>query len=63
MKAISEEEYLEASESNQGFCVNCQQFTHDFAEPDARRYKCPECGQKQVYGAEEALLRQLITIE
>jgi len=25
-------------------------------EPDARKYKCESCGEKEVYGAQEAIL-------
>jgi len=60
-KCISEEEYIEAAESNLGFCTNCQEFTHDSCEPDAHKYTCPECEENTVYGAEEALLLNLIT--
>jgi methionyl-tRNA synthetase len=61
-KVITEQEYLEAVESNQGFCTACQEFTNDFAEPDARGYKCDVCEKKTVYGAEEALLMGLVTL-
>jgi len=49
----------EAIESYQGWCTNCQAFTHDSAEPDAREYECPDCGQRTVFGAEEALIMGL----
>lgn len=55
------EEIEEAIESNQGWCRNCQAFTHDSAEPDARGYECPDCGKKSVFGAEEALIMGTLT--
>lgn len=58
---ITEEAYLEAYESNQGWCTFCCEFTRDFCEPDAERYECPQCGKKRCYGAEQALLLQLVT--
>lgn len=61
--SISEDDYLEACDSNSGWCTTCQEFTGDFAEPDARKYLCEQCQQRTVYGAEEALLQQFITIE
>lgn len=61
--AISEDEYLEACDSNSGWCTECEEFTGDFAEPDAREYECPACGEKTVFGAEQALLEDKITIE
>lgn len=58
---MTEKEYIEATESNQGYCLICREFTTDFAEPDARNYECPICGNDSVFGAEEALMIGLIT--
>lgn len=41
---------------NPGFCVACGN-EQEGCEPDARRYECEACGEKQVYGAEELLMR------
>lgn len=60
---ITEDEYLEAQETNQGWCTKCQEFTSDFAEPDAREYECPQCGEETVFGADQALIEMLFTIE
>lgn len=60
---ISESRYLEADDSNEGWCTECQDFTHDSCEPDARQHECPICEQPTVFGAAEALLQGLITIE
>jgi Zn finger protein HypA/HybF involved in hydrogenase expression len=54
------EEFEEARESNQGYCLTCKAWTHDYAEPDARKYKCEECGKNTVYGAEEVLMMGLV---
>lgn len=40
---------------NPGFCVACGEEA-DGCEPDARKYKCEHCGERQVYGAEELLM-------
>lgn len=40
--------------SNLGYCVACG-YEHDEVEPDARNYECEDCGEFQVYGAEELL--------
>ena len=40
---------------NPGFCVACGAET-DGCEPDARNYKCEECGKRQVFGAEEIMI-------
>lgn len=53
---ITEPDLLERMEGNDGFCTDCNEFTTDGVEPDARRYTCPECGNPSVYGTEEALL-------
>ena len=52
------ERVIEALESadNLGFCLACGAEAYG-VEPDARRYTCEECGEAQVYGAEELLFR------
>lgn len=57
-KAITHERLVDACErqmfglDNPGFCVACGN-EQDGCEPDARRYKCEACGERQVYGAQE----------
>jgi hypothetical protein len=58
---VSEDEYAMASEDNQGFCLNCREFTRDCTEPDAENYDCPKCRGRRVFGAEQALIRGDIT--
>lgn len=41
-----------------GFCLACG-LEHNGIEPDARKYKCEECGERRVYGAEELALMML----
>ena len=53
------EEYEEAATSNAGYCVVCGAW-RDCCEPDARRYKCDECGAEACYGADELLLMGLV---
>lgn len=61
MNKIDMDRVIEAVEesmtgiSNPGFCLACGAET-DGCEPDARGYKCPECGEHKVYGAEEILI-------
>lgn len=38
-----------------GFCRNCGA-EKDCCEPDARNYECEECGENEVFGAEEFLI-------
>jgi len=40
---------------NPGFCLACGA-ERDGCEPDAREYPCDECGENEVFGAEECLL-------
>jgi len=51
------EQIIEAVEAddNIGFCRKCGA-EHCCIEPDARKYKCEECGELAVYGAEELLI-------
>ena len=37
-----------------GFCVHCGADA-DGCVPDARNYKCEQCGERQVFGAEELM--------
>ena len=60
MARISEDEYTEACENDLGFCFVCQSFTRGETEPDAEEYDCPECDQNTVFGAEQALLKNLV---
>ncbi len=53
---LSTAEYLAASENYEGFCTVCREITNSGVEPDARRYECESCGERAVYGIEEALL-------
>lgn len=41
---------------NPGFCTTCGAEA-DGCEPDAREYRCDNCGQYTVYGAEELLMQ------
>ncbi|MDP3768028.1 MAG: hypothetical protein Q8S13_08430 [Dehalococcoidia bacterium] len=61
MTTITEADYRDAADSYLGWCRTCQEFTTDSCEPDARRYECPECGERTVYGAEEALMMGCFT--
>lgn len=56
-------ELLAAVREMMGWCTECQEFTTGCCEPDARRYKCEKCGQRKVYGAEEASLMELFEVE
>lgn len=61
-ESITSERIVDACERRQaslddpGFCVACGQDAEG-CEPDARRYECESCGERQVYGAEELLIR------
>jgi hypothetical protein len=55
-------EFEEVCDAYQGFCTNCRRTTTHGVEPDAREYECESCGERTVYGAEEALFMGLIEI-
>ena len=44
-----------------GLCVQCGEW-HESLEPDARECECDACGKHSVYGAEEAVIQQLVNI-
>lgn len=54
---IDIETIMEAAkrDDNTGFCTACGAEV-DGVEPDARNYKCEECGRNKVFGAEELLI-------
>lgn len=57
---IDESEYRSLTfNSNPGFCLNCGAET-DGVEPDARNYRCEDCGQPYVYGLEQLLMMGLV---
>jgi predicted RNA-binding Zn-ribbon protein involved in translation (DUF1610 family) len=46
---------LALNNNNEGLCMACGEVA-ECVESDARKYECESCGEKEVYGAEEALL-------
>lgn len=57
---MNEAEFLERMENGDGYCTECESFTKEGGvEPDAEGYECPECGNKTVVGAEQALFMGL----
>ena len=59
---LTESEFRSADNDMQGYCTHCQDITGDSCEPDARKYECPVCERRTVYGMQEALLMGFITI-
>lgn len=56
-KEIDLDEVMKAVERDDltGFCLSCGA-EQGPVEPDARNYTCEDCGEKQVFGAEELLI-------
>ena len=46
---------LAYADNCEGMCMACGEVTEG-VEPDARKYKCEVCGEREVYGAQDALL-------
>ncbi len=60
---INSAEFFDAVEDSAGFCNACKEIVnHGGCEPDARDYLCESCGSNSVYGMEEALLMDFITL-
>ena len=53
---MTKQTYKELCDSYGGACLACGRLVHEDIEPDAHRYKCPHCGEPQVYGAEELMI-------
>jgi predicted RNA-binding Zn-ribbon protein involved in translation (DUF1610 family) len=59
-KKLSVRRIVAAVKANEmtGFCTSCGAEQGN-VEPDATKYKCENCGQNTVYGAEELVMREL----
>ena len=57
-KSVTVERILDAVENDEmiGICTSCGADYDSALEPDARKIECGECGEAEVYGAEELLL-------
>jgi len=62
MITLTPEEFTELQSEGGGICFACQERTYGI-EPDARRYRCPECNEEQLYGIDELLLMGELDIE
>lgn len=60
---VLEEDYHNACEQYTGWCKVCREFTTDNVEPDADHYICDFCQNREVIGAENALIAGLICFE
>lgn len=55
MIKMTEREYMQHLEDSTGVCTNCRSI-RECCEPDARNYRCDECGEDSVFGVEELLM-------
>jgi hypothetical protein len=55
-EAVIDGSIAEHMEEYNGLCFHCGAWTYGMCEPDARNYKCDECGLYKVFGAEEAII-------
>ena len=46
---------LEEGSDDEGICICCGE-TQSGVEPDAENYECESCGERGVFGAEQALI-------
>lgn len=59
---LSEEEFHEMDEDLMGVCLACGE-TQGGCEPDARKYICESCGDDEVYGVQELLMMNRLSLE
>lgn len=60
---IALDQFQQHRDDYDGFCVACNAVTNDGGcEPDASYYQCEQCGQKTVFGIDEAIIREFITV-
>lgn len=62
MKKIKMAVYRGAVDGSLGWCLDCKDFTREMTEPDADYYRCPDCGERCVVGAELALIMGAIEV-
>lgn len=63
-KKVSAEEWRELDHENGGICIKCGELDFEQGcEPDARNYECGACGERRVYGAEEARMMGVIEVD
>lgn len=60
LPTIEQVEEVINSDSMEGWCVVCGDWTHDCCEPDAHHYECPVCEQATCYGAEELIITGMV---
>ena len=58
---MTAEEYQQFDDDSEGLCVACGG-SRGRCEPDAERYECEECGERQVYGVPQLLIMGLVDI-
>lgn len=59
---LSEAEYRESCDNYSGFCLYCGEENFS-VEPDAEKYDCEVCGQREVYGTEQLLVLGKLDLE
>jgi len=59
---ITEDDFRMHRDEYNGICFSCGAIHWGETEPDAEKYECDECGKKEVYGIEQALLYGAIII-
>ena len=59
MRRFRIEDIEGAIEEYIGFCRSCGA-ERECCEPDARHYTCEDCGEHEVFGAEELLVMGLV---
>lgn len=63
-KRMSAADFRELDNENGGICIGCGELdVEQGCEPDARGYECGSCGEKRVYGAEEARMMGVIEVD
>jgi hypothetical protein len=60
---ISEEEYYDHCDSDDGLCLACGEIREGSTEPDAEGYECEECGAHKVMGFEQAMICGFIEVD
>ena len=55
-------DYVSYRDKNVGYCARCEKWTGHNVSPNAVRRQCPICGKCTVYGAEAAVLQDLIDL-
>ena len=62
-QSMTESAYVDGCQDHNGICLCCGLEHVGGHEPDAKGYECEDCGERSVYGLEQALMDGMLTFD